>query len=153
MEPPRDPDRIRYVYCTIQVQRLSAALKQYRDDCGDYPNSQGGLQSLVTNQGIKGWRGPYIKEVPLDPWHRPFLYLRSLDSLQPEILSYGADGKHGGEFLNADISSRNLQRSIRDSAFEIRTRWLMTSIWIGAWVCFVGCVIALMKISRRQDRH
>jgi len=67
----RDPDRVRYIYCTLQVRGLSAALKQYRADCGDYPHSQG-LQSLVTDPGIMGWRGPYIKEVPLDPWTGPF---------------------------------------------------------------------------------
>jgi general secretion pathway protein G len=150
---PRDPNRARYIYCTLQVQRLSAALKQYRADCGDYPSSQGGLQSLVADQGDKGWRGPYIKEVQLDPWHRPFLYLRSLDSPQPEILSYGADGKPGGESFNTDISSRNLWRPIPDSPFETRTRWLMRTIWIGAWICFVGCVIVLKKMWRQKAAH
>jgi general secretion pathway protein G len=150
---PRDPNRARYIYCTLQVQRLSAALKQYRADCGDYPSSKGGLQSLVTNQGNKSWRGPYIKEVPLDPWGRPFLYLRSSNSPQPEIFSYGADGKPGGEFLNVDISSRNLERPIPATPFEVRTRWLMAIIWIGAWGCFVGCIAILRKTSRRYENR
>jgi general secretion pathway protein G len=148
---PRDPDRVRSIYCTLQVRGLSAALKRYRADCGDYPNSQGGLQSLVTDQGIKGWRGPYIKEVPLDPWHRHFLYLRSLDSPQPEILSYGADGKPGGEFLNADTSSKNLQRPItrhpiRDSCTMADGKHLDRSMSL-----LRGSVIVLKKMWRRKD--
>jgi type II secretion system protein G len=139
-EPLRDRGHNRQIFCTIEVQRLAAALETYRADCGRYPNAREGIQSLVTDKAVKGWRGPYLKEVPLDPWGRPFLCLPQADSGAPEILPYGADGKPGGESVNADISSKNLQDPIPETPFEIRALWLMRGIWVGAWVCFVGCI-------------
>jgi general secretion pathway protein G len=72
------------VYCHIQVGRLAQALERYRADCGRYPDARAGLRSLVEDDTVTGWRGPYVKEVPRDPWERPFLYLHSWDSSEPE---------------------------------------------------------------------
>ena len=145
-EPPRDHTHMKYIFCTIQVQRLTTAVEKYRADCGQYPNAIEGLQALVTSEGVKGWHGPYIKEVPLDPWGRPFLYLRSAGSARPEIPSYGADGRPGGESVNAEVSSMNSQHAISETPFEIQARWLMKGIWIGAWICFSGCIVGLRMI-------
>jgi len=48
-------------------------------------------------------------------------------STPPEIVSYGADGEPGGEFFNADISSRNLRYSIPDTPSVVRGRRLLMS--------------------------
>ena len=53
-------------------------------------------------------------EVPLDPWSRGYAYVLNGDSA-PEVLSYGADGKPGGELFDADISTSNLGRTIPES--------------------------------------
>lgn len=63
-EPPRDRQRIRYIVCSIQVQRLAQAAEKYKSDCGDYPNS---LHSLVADEGTKCWHGPYVAQEPIDP--------------------------------------------------------------------------------------
>jgi type II secretion system protein G len=145
-EPWRNPERLHYMFCVIQVDRLKMALEEYRFDCGEYPQK---LQALVTNAGVAGWRGPYIKELRLDPWGRPFVYRRSADSVRVEIFSYGADGKPGGDFFNTDISSRDLRKVIPQTPSERRAHWLLLEVWIDAVVCFVCCIFALRKTSPR----
>ena len=50
--------------------------------------------------------GPYIEgSISKDPWGYDYLYKSPSGDLDFEILSYGADGKEGGEKENADISS------------------------------------------------
>jgi type II secretion system protein G len=122
-----DPNRILYMPCNVQVQKVSTALEHYRADCGDYPKD---LRGLIADEGIEGWHGPYLEELPPDPWGRPLLYLRSSNDSVPEIWSYGADGKPGGGFFDADISSRDLWRLISESAIEVRTRRLILATWI-----------------------
>lgn len=56
---------------------LKAPLLKYRIDCGSYPTSaDGGLIALLeepsTRQGK--WRGPYVEELPNDPWGNPYQY-------------------------------------------------------------------------------
>jgi general secretion pathway protein G len=148
-EPPRDHNQVRYMLGTLQVEALAKAVERYKEDCGEYPDVRDGFNGLILDPGVEGWRGPYLKEVPLDPWHRPYVYLRSADST-PEILSYGADRKPGGEFFDADISSRNVRHSMPHSPFEIRARRLLIGIWIGAWFCLIGSLLVLRRTSRRH---
>jgi general secretion pathway protein G len=59
------------------IERLTAVLDLYRLDVGNYPNTQQGLQALVTAPaGIGNWNGPYLKAagVPVDPWNHPYVY-------------------------------------------------------------------------------
>jgi general secretion pathway protein G len=150
--PPVDATRGRYIHGAVQVERSAKAVERYREDCGEYPSARDGLNALVVDPGVVGWHGPYLENrVPLDPWHRPYIYLLSADSA-PEILSYGADGKPGGEGFDADISSRNPWRSIPDSPFEVRERRLWFGIWIGAWFGLIGSVLLLRRTSRAAAR-
>lgn len=149
-EPPRDPNRLRYLYARVQVEALAKAVERYRADCGRYPSADEGLGGLILDEGVEGWHGPYLKEVPLDPWRRPFIYVRPADSATPEILSYGADGRPGGEFYNSDISSGDLQRSISLSPFEVREGRILTGSWIGAWLCLIGAWLCLSRTSRHR---
>jgi general secretion pathway protein G len=147
IEQPPDRYRHRYIVCGIQVQRLAQAVEAYKNDCSIYPNS---LQSLITNEGIKGWRGPYVTRQPIDPWGRPFQYLRSSDSAVPEIMSYGADGKPVGDLLDSDISSRDPMRVIPATPFEIRALWIILGIWLSGWAGSAGCIGVLIRTSWRK---
>lgn len=84
-----------------QMQMLSTALQAYRLDLGNYPES---LEELRQSDK-KGWDGPYLpKDLPADPWGNPYFYSKTDNKNKPfELLSYGADGKSGGEDDNADI--------------------------------------------------
>jgi general secretion pathway protein G len=95
-----------------QIELLGAGLDAYRLDNGRYPTTEQGLDALQvqpTSQPVpRNWRGPYLrKEVPLDPWGNPYIYL-SPGEMNPQgydLLSLGADGEPGGEGEDADIVS------------------------------------------------
>jgi general secretion pathway protein G len=94
-----------------QIEMLTSALDAYRLDTGAYPSTQQGLAALweiPTIDPPSNWRGPYLrKAVPVDPWGRAYVYV-SPGEVNPtgfDLLSYGADGKLGGEGEDADVVS------------------------------------------------
>jgi len=62
---------------------------------------------------LDGWApGGYLQEItiPKDGWGNDFVYLLDPGDGKPfVIISYGADGKEGGEDYDADISCNNLE--------------------------------------------
>ena len=99
-----------------QVELLALALHQYALDNASYPTTSQGLAALravpaeldVVRQQPRNWRGPYLtRDVPLDPWGRPYAYI-SPGAANPtsfDIYSLGRDGAVGGEGEDADITS------------------------------------------------
>ncbi len=94
-----------------QMEMLGAAVDAYRLDNDQYPTTEQGLAALNTRPSggpsPRDWRGPYLKkrEVPLDPWGRPYVY-RSPGIANPEgydLLTRGRDGREGGTGEDADI--------------------------------------------------
>lgn len=100
----------------VQVRNLEAALELFKLDSGFYPTTEQGLQALIekpsTGRDARRWReGGYLEKgkLPADPWGNPYLYISpAADTLEYEIISYGADGEAGGEGKNADIQSSTL---------------------------------------------
>ncbi len=90
-----------------QIDALGKALDQYRLDVGAYPASAQGLQALVVKPGgAANWQGPYLKrQVPPDPWGRPYRYKSPGDHGDYDLYSYGADGVPGGTGENVDVTS------------------------------------------------
>src|SRR5690554_6349001 len=84
-----------------QISSLGSALDAYRLDVGQYPDS---LEGLVRNTSARStWNGPYLRgEVPSDPWGNAYVYEST--GRDYTLLSYGADGRPGGEGNDADIS-------------------------------------------------
>jgi general secretion pathway protein G len=92
----------------VQIRNFIVALDSYRKDTGEFPSTEQGLAALTMNPGITTWRGPYLTmPVPSDPWGNVYVY-RYRGEQVPEIVSFGPDGKEGGEGPNADISSLSL---------------------------------------------
>jgi general secretion pathway protein G len=83
------------------IERLSSVLDLYRLDTGTYPNTQEGLQALVTSPaGATSWNGPYLKgtAAPADPWNHPFVY-RAPSTRQGhdyDLCSMGPNGQDNG---------------------------------------------------------
>jgi general secretion pathway protein G len=101
-------DRSKVTTAEIQAKALSTAVEQMRLDIGRYPTDEENLNLLVTDtSGVEGWMGPYLDDaLPADPWKRAYLYSApSESSARPIIVSLGADGKEGGEGIDADIST------------------------------------------------
>ena len=90
-----------------QVELLGTALDTFRLDVGRYPSSQEGLAALNQKPGgVDRWDGPYLKkEVPPDPWGKPYIYKSPGDHGPYDIISYGADGVPGGDGSNHDVTS------------------------------------------------
>jgi type II secretion system protein G len=54
---------------------LKVALDRFRADCGRYPSTAEGLDSLARRpEGGAGWCGPYIEELKPDVWGCPHRY-------------------------------------------------------------------------------
>lgn len=92
-----------------QIEMLGAALDAYRLDHGRYPTSSDGLEALMRAPGSdRQWKGPYLrKEVPLDPWGNAYIYRSPGEQsrIGYDLLSYGADGRSGGEGDDKDVTS------------------------------------------------
>lgn len=90
-----------------QIELLGQALDQFRLDTGRYPTTSEGLESLLTNPGVEGWDGPYLRKnvVPRDPWGKAYEYQSPGSHSDYDLLSYGADGAPGGEGENRDVYS------------------------------------------------
>jgi general secretion pathway protein G len=88
----------------IWMSPIETAINAYKLHIGEYPKTLNDL--LKFPRGLEGkWEGPYIHEQQLmDPWG--FEYIYEPNSVNPagyKLISYGRDGKTGGEGYNADI--------------------------------------------------
>jgi general secretion pathway protein G len=90
-----------------QIELFGTALDTFRLDVGRYPTSQEGLAALMQKPGgADRWDGPYLKkDLPPDPWGKPYIYKSPGDHGAYDIISYGADGIAGGDGNNRDITS------------------------------------------------
>ena len=89
------------------ISELSGMVSAFYQDVGRFPTDAEGLQALrIQPKGCKRWRGPYSeKPLPLDSWGRAYHYYRTHED-SFEIISYGADGRPGGEGSARDISNQ-----------------------------------------------
>lgn len=89
-----------------QISMIGTALDAFRLDMGRYPSGQEGLDALRKSPGQGPWDGPYLsKEIPPDPWGRPYVYRSPGEHGDYDLYSMGADGQDGGEGENADVVS------------------------------------------------
>lgn len=90
-----------------QIDAFEKAMETYRLDVGRYPSTEQGLAALVTAPaGVGKWQGPYLKKaVPPDPWGNAYQYKQPGDHGDFDILSYGRDGRPGGQNEDADIGN------------------------------------------------
>ncbi len=90
-------DEGRKTAAKTQIESLSAATQLFNIENGRFPTQEEGIDALR----------PYLqKDIPLDPWKRPYVYrYPGQHGPEPDIICYGADGTEGGEDSNADIVS------------------------------------------------
>ena len=90
-----------------QIELFGTALDAFRLDTGRYPTTEEGFKSLREKpSGLDMWQGPYLpKEIPNDPWGKPYAYKCPGDHGDYDIISYGADFVEGGEGENQDVVS------------------------------------------------
>lgn len=90
-----------------QMVAFEQALDQYRLDTGHYPTTAQGLSVLESKpENVKKWDGPYLKKkLPPDPWGNAYIYRFPGEHSDYDILSYGNDGKSGGDGEAVDIGN------------------------------------------------
>lgn len=105
-----NPDKARVAKAKHDITALESALDLYRLDNYTYPDTDQGLEALVSQPNdVPNWKqGGYIKKLKKDPWKNDYQYLLD-EQGEPNIYSLGADGAPGGEGVYADISSEDIE--------------------------------------------
>jgi general secretion pathway protein G len=92
-----------------QIETFENAIEQFRLDVGRLPTQEEGLQALRVRPpsvDTSKWNGPYLqKEIPPDPWGNAYVYRMPGQHGEFDVLSYGRDGREGGEGEDADVVS------------------------------------------------
>ena len=109
-------DEARIVETKMQIKNFETALNLYKLDTGFYPETEQGLTALiekpVTGKIPENYREDgYLdkKKVPNDPWHNPYIYISPGSHGDYDLISYGGDGKAGGEKNGKDITNWEIQ--------------------------------------------
>ena len=106
------PDEARVVKAKQDILAIENALELYKLDNGFYPSANQGLIALVqqpTSEPVPQHWKRYLKDLPNDPWGRPYQYLNPGEHRDIDIFSYGANGQPGGEGYDADIGNWNIR--------------------------------------------
>jgi general secretion pathway protein G len=90
---------------SAQIESLGLALDQYRIDVGQYPSTEQGLVALYKNPGnVPKWAGSYLKKnIPNDPWGKPYQYKSPGDHGDYDLFTLGKDGQLGGTEEAEDV--------------------------------------------------
>ena len=79
---------------------IKVALDLFRVETGSYPAGSNGLLELVQQPvGATNWHGPYLRDLPVDPWGNKFFYEYPGKHIKNgyDLSSTGRDGKPGTE--------------------------------------------------------
>lgn len=76
-----------------ELTALRMALECFKRDCGRYPTTEEGLDSLINETGVQGWAGRYVNKIKPDQWRTPYQY--SLVNDEITLCSYGPDQTAG----------------------------------------------------------
>ncbi len=68
-------EQARLTAAKTDISAFSTALDAFEVDNGYYPKGRNGLLDLVQQpRDAQNWKGPYLKEVPKDPWGNDYIY-------------------------------------------------------------------------------
>lgn len=107
------PDSARITKAKQDIRALESALNLYKLDNFNYPSTDQGLEALVRkpsgNPEPRNWKqGGYLDRLPKDPWGNDYQYLQPGVRGEVDLFTFGADGRPGGDGMNADIGNWNL---------------------------------------------
>jgi general secretion pathway protein G len=107
------PDEARVVKARSDIRQLESALEMYKLDNFYYPSTQQGLRALVEKPSgdppARNWRSGYVSRLPADPWGNEYQYLQPGNKGNFDVFTLGADGKPGGDGVDADIGNWNVE--------------------------------------------
>ncbi|MGD0253343.1 MAG: type II secretion system major pseudopilin GspG [Verrucomicrobiota bacterium] len=88
-------EQARQAAAHADISSIKTALDAFEVDNGYYPKS---LQDLFQQpSNAKNWHGPYLDNVPQDPWGNPYVYTYPgrHNANSYDLMSVGPDGKAG----------------------------------------------------------
>ena len=105
------PEKVKRQKAAIEISNILKALDMFHTDTGKYPTTGEGLAILVKDPGNIDNYDPdgYLDKIT-DPWGNPYVYIYPGTNGKIDLESYGKDGIDGGDGLNADIESWNLDK-------------------------------------------
>jgi type II secretion system protein G len=114
---PKDGGKAALDATRIQIALLKTALQAYQLDVGSFPSTTQGLQALrippLNMRDPTKWQGPYLeKDVPLDPWGKPYQY-RSPGVHNPEtfdVWAVGPDAKEIGNWKSETAEKKSREQ-------------------------------------------
>lgn len=100
-------DKSKVKTARAQIDAFEKALETYRLDTGHFPSTEQGLNAVFARpENEPKWQGPYLKKMPpADPWDNQYVYKTPGEHGDYDLLSYGRDGKQGGNDEDADITN------------------------------------------------
>ncbi|GAA6152185.1 type II secretion system major pseudopilin GspG [Pseudoteredinibacter isoporae] len=105
-------EQARKAAAASDIRAIATALGNYRLDNFSYPSTDQGLAALVEQPSgfpeAKNWRQKYLRKVPTDPWGNEYIYISPGAEGDFDLISFGRDGKAGGEGNDADINFNEL---------------------------------------------
>ena len=81
----------------MTIQSIETALDSFELDLNRFPTQEEGLIALVERPATLGpednWNGPYLKEMPRDPWDRDLVYkYPGEQNVDFDLICLGVDG-------------------------------------------------------------
>ena len=92
-----------------KMDSIAQALKMFKLDNASNPSKKEGLEALIINPNPKKYpnysSASYMEQLSVDGFKKPFIYIhyQTDEGDNFQLISFGADGKYGGEGENEDI--------------------------------------------------
>ncbi len=93
-------EQAKLVAAQTQISSFSTALEAFEVDNGYFPKGKSGLTDLVQQpRDAQSWRGPYMKDIPKDPWGNDYIYEcpGKHNTSSFDVMSMGPDQRVGGD--------------------------------------------------------
>ncbi len=93
-------EQARVTAAQTQIAAFKTALDAFEVDNGYYPKGKGGLLDLVQRPAnAQNWHGPYLDNIPKDPWQHDYIYEcpGRHNSSSFDLMSVGPDGRAGSD--------------------------------------------------------
>ena len=92
-------DKAKQTRARTDIATYKSALESFYAEFGRYPSNEEGLLILTPK---------FIDKLRMDPWAHPYQYVFPGRQSAYEVICFGADGRDGGDGVNMDISSEDV---------------------------------------------
>lgn len=108
-------EQARITAAKTQIANFEVVLEAFEVDNGYFPKGRSGLLDLIQQpRDAINWRGPYLKDIPNDPWGSPYTYEfpGKHNESSYDLMSAGPDGHSGTEddINNWDQANKSQKR-------------------------------------------